>query len=133
MRIGLKPGTVTERIDNQRRSGTVLSQKPSPYSKVSKGTAVDIVISKRNMISLPNVYGMEEQKAADKLKQLGFRVTVKTALTDLHKPGTVIKMYPSNGSFAKGSPVFLTVAQAKPKPAAVSISGTEKPGIPAAN
>jgi beta-lactam-binding protein with PASTA domain len=125
---GLKLGKITERVDNQRRSGTVVSQKPSPYSKASKGTTVDIVVSKRHMVALPNVFGLKEQDAKNKLSQLGFRVTIKTVETDMHQSGTVIKMHPSNGNFAKGSPVFLTVAKAKPEPIATSVTNTFNAG-----
>ena len=115
-KVGLKLGKVDEQIDTRTRVGSVINQSPNAYAQVSKGTSVDIVLAKRDMVDLPSVIGLKQSDALRLTKGLGFQTSVQTWETTTEPAGIVIKMLPSAGKHEKGTQVTLTVSKEKPKP-----------------
>ncbi|WP_019877437.1 Stk1 family PASTA domain-containing Ser/Thr kinase [Sporichthya polymorpha] len=72
--------TWTEQVDDSVPSGTVLSQNPGPNRKLSKGSTIELVVSKSDLVEVPRVIGMDVDDAEDLLESLGFDVDVRRSL-----------------------------------------------------
>ena len=92
-----------------RLSGEVISQIPDGGKSADLGARVELVISKGSEFSyIPNVFSLDENKAAQTLKDLGLKVTVKKIGKKAVKKVTAIA--PKVGSKVKrGSTVTVTV------------------------
>jgi beta-lactam-binding protein with PASTA domain len=117
--VGLKVGLETPGASDTVPAGNVISQSPSPDTKVDQGSTVDIVVSTGpgtpsptgTPTVVPNVYGMDTTTASDVLVAAGFNPIVKTKHSD-QPPDTVIGMSPEAGTMAPfGSDVTITVAK----------------------
>lgn len=95
-------------------AGCVISQDVAGGSQVKKGTTVTIVVSKgQEMVTVPNVTGMDAAGAESKLDQSGLNVARGTAeYSDTVPEGNVISQSASFGSsVAKGSTVTIIVSK----------------------
>ncbi len=90
--------------------GNVISQTPAGGEKAEKGSAVKLVVSngkKEEMVKVPDLRGMTETAAKDKLNSLGLKTgTVSEAYSDTVTAGCVISQTSNPDSeVAKGSSV----------------------------
>ncbi len=111
---GLEVGTVSEEVSD-KEAGLVIRQNPAAGAEVTKGSAVDLVVSKGPPPKkIPSVIGDDLQTAADKLSAAGFRATSTSCYTtDSSRAGKVISQSPPAGSEAEeGATVALVVGQA---------------------
>ena len=95
-------------------AGCVISQDVAGGSQVKKGTTVTIIVSKgQEMVTVPNVTGMDAASAESKLAQSGLNVARGTAeYSDIVPEGNVISQSVSSGSsVAKGSTVTIIVSK----------------------
>jgi serine/threonine-protein kinase len=102
---GLPVGEVTRRTSDTIAEGLVIEQDPSPETPVGPENPVNLVISSGpEMIEVPDVVGMDLDKATEELEKLGF--TVKTA--QIWFSGTVFDQSIDGGSEAeKGAEIWL--------------------------
>ncbi|SES45437.1 Stk1 family PASTA domain-containing Ser/Thr kinase [Lentzea albida] len=102
-----------EQVDSARPAGTVLSQTPGANSKVDKGTTVTLKVSKGNQIEMPDLVGLDQRAAENKLKSLGWNGSFnvqKESTTDPTKRDQVLSQQPAKGTaITKGTAVTVTV------------------------
>jgi serine/threonine protein kinase len=117
-KMGLKVGKVYEK-DSDKEAGTVIQQDPNAGDKVVKGKEVDLIVSKGKKVqkvSVPNVVGMNADRARQALEAKGLHVSISTKAGG-GAPNTVISQS-ANGEVPAGSSVTLVVSSgAEKKPA----------------
>ena len=104
-----------EQVDSAKPAGEVVSQSPVGNSKAAKDTQVTIRVSKGNQFEMPDLTGLKQDEAENRLKSLGwngaFNVT-KQQVTDPTQKDKVIQQQPAKGTaITKGTAVTVTVAQ----------------------
>ncbi|MER3396084.1 MAG: serine/threonine protein kinase [Acidimicrobiia bacterium] len=110
---GLQVGRVSEER-SEESPGVVIRQNPSAGSSVTKGTAVDLVLSSGpSPKKIPSVIGETAATAADKLSSQGFVVVTRSCYsTDAERSGKVTSQSPAPGAEApEGTSVIISVAQ----------------------
>jgi len=102
---------VSQRLYSGRPKGTILSQLPRAGLRIRKGAAVTVSVSGgTELVAVPNLFGMTQQAARDKLSQLGL-VASSVSQVSREKPGTVTSTSPVAGINLKvGDTVVLHVA-----------------------
>jgi serine/threonine-protein kinase len=107
-------GDVTEAFDEKVEKGSVIEQNPAAGTKVDKGSAVTLVVSKgREMVVVPDVTGLPELEAFKTLKEFGLDPQPGTPeFSKDVEQGTVIKQDPVAGDeLPKGSAVTYVVSK----------------------
>ncbi|MCX2948533.1 Stk1 family PASTA domain-containing Ser/Thr kinase [Lentzea sp. NEAU-D7] len=106
---------VIEPVDSAKPEGTVISQNPVANSKADKGTTVTLRVSKGNQFEMPDLVGMTQREAEQKLRSLGWNAAFnvqKETVTDPSKRDQVLTQQPAKGtSITKGTAVTVTVGQ----------------------
>jgi beta-lactam-binding protein with PASTA domain len=94
---------------SNRPPNVVFAEKPGPGTQLGKGQTVTIFVSS-GRLAVPNLVGLQEQQAVQKLQTLGFKVAVKrVASTD--PKGIVIDQEPTAGVTAvSGTTVTISVS-----------------------
>lgn len=110
--LGLKVGTVTEEYSNSVAKGYVISQKTKAASKVDRGTAVDVVISKGNgTVNTPRVVGLTQEEAEEELEEAGLIAVIQRESSNTVAKGKVIWQTPGEGrSVTEGSSITIGVS-----------------------
>jgi beta-lactam-binding protein with PASTA domain len=122
----LRTGTVTEQFSETVPAGTVISQNPAAGTRVRRGSAVDLAVSKGpERVSVPDVVGMTEAAAEAALTTA--RLTVGNVTQEYHETvpaGTVISQNPAAGtSVAPGTAVDLVVSQGPTPSQTIHVEG----------
>jgi beta-lactam-binding protein with PASTA domain len=100
-----------------RPRGTVVSQRPSGGTRAAPNSVVRINVSlgsgQRPLRTIPDVTGMPEQEAKQRLVELGFTVrSVYRAVADPAQKGVVVEQRPAAGGQASaGSQIILTIGR----------------------
>jgi serine/threonine-protein kinase len=106
---------VLEPVDSAKPEGTVISQTPVANSKADKGTTVTLRVSKGNQFEMPDLVGMSQKEAEQKLRSLGWNASFnvqKETVTDPSKRDQVLTQQPTRGALiTKGTAVTVTVGQ----------------------
>ena len=131
---GLLLGKVDEQATSDVPPDSVLSQYPRPPAQVSKGTAVDIVISKAviKKLILPDFRGALLSSVTSQLDSLKIKLgNVTDATSEKYPPGTIIEQKPApNSELTEGAAIDFTVVKAAvsaPKKATVAITVPDGP------
>ena len=106
-RVGLT-ANVREAFSSDVREGVVIDQNPRSGASLSRGTAVEITVSRGpEQIQVPNVLNMSEDAASAAITSAGLRVRIVNAPGDF---GAVIAQDPRSGQrVAPGSNVTITI------------------------
>lgn len=126
---GLKLGDVTQGFSSQVSSGKVASQTPAAGAQASKGSQVNLFISKGpQTVTVPNVTGMTQDAATSSLNGVGLQTQAQTQTTaDPTQVGKVISQSPVGGeTVAKGSTVTIVVGKAPVQKIVPSVTGKTK-------
>ena len=110
--IGLSVGDISEKVDNSS-VGTVLSQSPAGGTVVVPGSAIKLTVSLGQFITMPDVIGMNVEKAKALLNSQGFRIS-HIDQTDIVKASgqIVLYQYPMPGlKVRKGVEVRLKISR----------------------
>jgi len=119
--VGLVFGTITSETSSTVPSGSVIRQDPAAGTKVTKGSAVNVVLSSGSPtpspspspsgVSVPNVYGMDSAVAEDTLNDIGLAAKFKDKVNTGQPPGTVVRVVPDTGTVVPaGATVLLVIA-----------------------
>lgn len=112
--MGLKLGKVEEEYSNEA-AGTVLNQTPRSGTKLTKGSAVDLVVSKgpkSRKVTLPDFSGSTLNSIETQLKSLNLKTGTVTEVTSSKPAGTILDQTPAAGSdIAEGSSVDFSIAK----------------------
>ena len=103
---------VTEaRVFSQEKPGLVVDESPAAGSKLAKGAAVAIKVSKgTGLVIVPNVVGTSVGDAETTLAKAGLKGVVQLHVPSAQPPGTVVAQNPPGGQARRGSPVRLNVS-----------------------
>jgi len=97
---GLVVGTVTTQITtDSAQEGTVLDSNPASGAQVAEGSTVDLVVGVApDAVLVPNVIGLDEERARAALAQAGFEGDIRTTEEDsLEEEGSVATVTPAEG------------------------------------
>jgi serine/threonine-protein kinase len=106
-------------------AGVVIRTLPPPGTKVRKGSTVTVIESSGpELLAIPDVHGLTEDRARSRLGADGFKVTVASAFDETAPEGRVIDQSPSAGTkLERGSPVTITVSLGPPPVTIPDVSG----------
>ncbi|HEY4630673.1 MAG TPA: Stk1 family PASTA domain-containing Ser/Thr kinase [Blastococcus sp.] len=109
---GLKVGTVTTEASPTVPAGTVIRSSPASGAQVQKGSTVDLSVSGGpDTLTVPNVVGLDEDRARNTLEQAKFTSINSQQVDSLEKKGTVVAVSPVEGSqAAPNSPIRLQIS-----------------------
>lgn len=94
---------------SNRPPNVVFAEKPGPGTQLDKGQTVTIFVSS-GRLAVPNLIGLQEPQAVQKLQTLGFKVAVKR-VASTHPKGIVIDQEPTAGvSAVSGTTVTISVS-----------------------
>lgn len=110
--LGLHIGEVEYEYSDEVPEGRIMKQSPPPGTKVKKGAAIDIVISKGvEVVIVPDVVNLSLDKAKELIKKAGLSYEVIEEESETVEKGKVIRQSPSAGDSAKkGDKVLLVVS-----------------------
>ena len=116
---GLKLGRVDEQFAEGSQPDTVINQNPRPPAQVTKGTTIDIVISKGNSpkkLSLPDFQGSLLSTVATQLESLKLKQGKITEIAnDKYPPGTIVSQNPPPATeVTEGTAIDFSVAKGVP-------------------
>lgn len=96
--VGLKIGNRKTKVDPQR-VGIVLEQAPKPGEAIEPGSAVDVVVGRRDEIKIPLLTGLRPEKALLVLRDAGLQpgTIVEVQVLPAHR-GLVVDQQPPAGS-----------------------------------
>ena len=134
---GLKVVEAESKYSEDVAEGKIISQSPAAGDPVKPGTTIEVVTSRGSeLTTVPNVIGMTEEEAIDKLQSEGFGADVKAReYSDKQGEGRVMKQDPLNDKVKPGATVQITISKGpepepepEPEPAQPSNPGTTDPG-----
>ena len=105
--------TVAETFDASVPVGVVVSQTPEAGSTVKEERTITIYVSKGGEeMEMPNLRGLKQSEAIDRLQQMGLRLGSAYETFSDEDTGTVISQDPRSGTrISKGQSVDITVSK----------------------
>jgi serine/threonine-protein kinase len=101
-------------VESDQKKGTVVETDPPAGERVPRNTDVNVSIS-RGPKKVPNVVGMTQDAAEQKLTDFGFTPQVRPDTTSTEPKGTVTGQTPDAGeTLQQGATVYITVSQYEP-------------------
>lgn len=116
---GLRVGTVKRRQSDSIDVGKVVTSTPNPGDNVTKGQAINLIISSgAGMVKVPDLVGRQYSSAASKLEKMGFDVIREDQYSDKIAEGSVISQSIAAGVEVKPrqTTITLVVSQGPRKP-----------------
>lgn len=118
---GLKVGTVTYEYDDSVAEGKVVSQSVKAGSKVSKGTVVDLTVSKgkkpEEKMDVPNLSGLTYEQAKALLESYGLVAKKGGEEESDEQVGYVSRWSPYNAKVKKGTSITIWISKGYSVPA----------------
>lgn len=109
---GLELNTDVEQVNDEAPAGEIISQNPAGGAQLSKGSKVRVTVSKgQKEVSVPDVSGMDRDRAVDMLSSMDFDVTVNSVDSELPE-NQVLRVVEQGQKLPKGSQVTLEVSNA---------------------
>jgi serine/threonine-protein kinase len=101
-------------VESDQTKGTVVATDPKSGESVPRGTVVQVSIS-QGPRKVPNVVGLTQDAAEQKLKDFGFNPQVRPDNTSTEPKGTVTGQTPdAHTPLQQGATVYITVSQYEP-------------------
>jgi len=96
----LTVGSITSKVSNTVRVGTILEQKPLPKTKVEAGTAIDLIVAKaQQKTQVPQLINYKRENAEEILTKYQLKLgTVNSQISRL-PAGTILSQTPKAGSW----------------------------------
>ena len=109
----LNVGEITREYSDRLEADTVISQNPPANDNVSKGTSVDLMVSKGpRPIRVPDVIGKTSSEATAEITREQLKVIKSEEFSDSVEEGRVIRMSPPAGtSIEKDGAVSIVVSK----------------------
>jgi eukaryotic-like serine/threonine-protein kinase len=103
-----------EPVESDQTKGTVVQTDPKAGESVPRGTVVTVSIS-QGPRKVPNVVGLSQDAAEQKLRDFGFTPQVRPDNTSTEPKGTVTGQTPdAHTPLQQGATVYITVSQYEP-------------------
>jgi serine/threonine-protein kinase len=121
---GLQLSVAGQAYSSRVPAGHIINQEPPPGARVEQGTELSVVLSRGpQLVRVPNVRGQPEDRARERLRDLGLVVDVEREHHDTVPRTEVIDQNPRAGTTIEvGKTVTLTVSRGKPP---VEVPGVE--------
>ncbi|OFN74133.1 serine/threonine protein kinase [Corynebacterium sp. HMSC070E08] len=104
--------TDVEQVNDEAPAGEIISQNPAGGTQLSKGSKVRITVSKgQKEVSVPDVSGMDRDRAVEMLSSMDFDVSVNSVDSELPE-NQVLRVVEKGQKLPKGSQVTLEVSNA---------------------
>jgi eukaryotic-like serine/threonine-protein kinase len=106
-------GQVSQRTTTDKtQQGKVLESSPAGGAQVDEGTEVNLVVGAApDTVAVPNVVGLDEQRARDTLQRAGFTTVTIDRVDSAEPEGQVIDVDPAEStSIAPDTTITLTVS-----------------------
>ena len=104
--------TDVEQVNDEAPAGEIISQNPAGGTQLSKGSKVRITVSKgQKEVSVPDVSGMDRDRAVEMLSSMDFDVNVNSVDSELPE-NQVLRVVEKGQKLPKGSQVTLEVSNA---------------------
>ena len=115
---GFVVGNVTRAFSDEVPQDSVISQSPEAGERVPRESRVDLVVSGgRNTVSVPEVTGIDEQRAREIILERGLNPVVVEVCNTTRRNNTVMDQSPApREQVAEGSDVTITVNKAPSVP-----------------
>ncbi len=118
---------VFKQVKSDQPQGTVISTDPTAGSPLPRGATVNVSIS-RGPSKIPNVVGLLQADAEQKLRDAGFVPSVKPDDTSTEPQGTVTQQVPdAKQTAAQGSTVYIFVSSGPTEPTSPPTSEPTSP------
>jgi eukaryotic-like serine/threonine-protein kinase len=110
--LGLTVNVTGQQHDANHPEGTIITQDPAPGTRVSAGSAINVVVSQgAPSAAMPNVINTDGKQAQDYLAGLGFKVTVQEEKSGSVPVGVVTRQDPDPGKQIRvGDPVTIWIS-----------------------
>lgn len=110
---GLTPGEVSRAFSEEVPRGSVIDTDPEAGAEHRPNAPVDLVVSRGARLDVPDVVGLPEGTAMQRLREAGFEVEVADErVYSEEEPGTVARQSPAGGgSAAAGETVRLAISK----------------------
>ena len=97
---GLALKVAKQVVDPEKPPDTIISQDPKAGGKLSRGQAVEVVVSKgQDLVLVPDLTGLSQTQAESKLEQAGLRMNGVSQQSSAEvKAGLIISQSPAAGS-----------------------------------
>ena len=117
--------------ESDEPKGTVVRTKPTGGEQVQQGGTVTVFVSD-GQEQVPNVVGLPQGQAEEKIRDAGFEPQARDDLTSTLPAGTVSDQFPTDGVQAQGSTVIIFVSVYVEPPPSPTESPTQSPtdGLP---
>lgn len=111
--LGLKPGVVKRRFDEETARGSVIGTTPHQGTKRRTGSAVTLTVSRGAPVDIPDVVGEDRADAEQELHEAGLKVRLaKRRVFSTEDKGSIARQSPKDGdTVAKGRVVTLAVSK----------------------
>jgi beta-lactam-binding protein with PASTA domain len=108
----LSLGTAAYRWSDTVAKGLVVASDPAPGTRLRRGAAVDLVVSKGpKPVKVADYTGKDAAKARKALDKLHLRVSATEENSDTVDKGEVIAQSPASGTLVRGDKVTLVVSK----------------------
>jgi beta-lactam-binding protein with PASTA domain len=110
---GLEVGDVTTQASTAEQEGKVIETSPASGAMVERGSEVDLVVGAGpDTLLIPNVVGLDEDRARDTLEAQGFTGSINSRpVESLEDEGTVVTVSPEEGQqVAPNTPITLGIS-----------------------
>lgn len=112
---GFVVGSTSKEFSSSVPRGSILRQDPSGGSRVRKGQAIALTLSRGPAVIVPDVTGFSDDAAQSKLVALKVEVDSTTEISDTVPKGMVIKQRPTQGTqVEQGTVIALVVSSGPP-------------------
>ena len=130
---GFEVSIETVRNDDVARD-RVAQQRPSPGERAEEGSTVRLIVSSGpGQVTVPEVAGLTERSATNRLERAGFEAEVRTRNSDDVDEGRVIGSSPPERSqLTRGRTVVLTVSSGPQRVAVPDVQGQSQGAVAAA-
>lgn len=113
-KVGLNIQVKSEEFSNQVSEGGIITQTPSPGTKLKKGDSIAVIVSRGNTkVPVPNVVGMTLSQAEKLLNDNGLLLGNVKYEYNSAKEGTVLSQSLIGGSSDEGQKVSLVVSKGR--------------------
>jgi eukaryotic-like serine/threonine-protein kinase len=103
-----------DRRPSRRQPGIVFAQSPGAGTQLDEGQTVELLVSSALLrVPVPNVIGLKEAEAKQRLEDAKFEVKVERVFAGAPKGEVVEQQPPSGERVATGSPVTLKVSKGR--------------------
>lgn len=107
--------------------GNIISQNVKEGTQVKRGSVIKVVVSKGKLVTVPEIFEMEQNEAETVLAKLGLHMEVsKKEYSDDIKKGCIISRNPENETLGEGTTIQVVVSKGIEQVEVPNVKGKKK-------